>query len=368
MKFRDGKSEPRQVPSIPPGTQTTPTARSTSDMSVETDAPGERSLKKSKDRSSRKSKHSDSYRSSEKKRKRHGPADDQPCPSKKPRSNGDTLTSHAPVPTSLSLSDSPFVATTCALYFPLSPILQFYPLEGLCAEHLSPLILTYYPPFHGVVLSYNNPRLSEEPSIDGDSTEHRALAKSINEYAASFVWITADFLIFRPQQGQWIEGHINLQSGGHIGLVCWNLFNASIQRQRLPKDWVWIRPGGDMLRPDGSEKADSQTPEVNGEERAEGCYRDSKGNKVQGMLRFLVRDVDISFDRDKGFMSIEGSLLDEEEEKRLVKETLVTGRGHGAIKSGRAIRPSLKGSRVKALSQDTGGRSVRTRPKRPNIE
>ncbi|PBP25479.1 RNA polymerase Rpb7-like domain-containing protein [Diplocarpon rosae] len=72
---------------------------------------------------------------------------------------------------------SPFHLQTSSLYLPLAPVSQKFPLEGICAEHLSPLLLTYYPPFKG------------------------------NE--------------------------------GHLGLVCWNLFNASIERKRLPSNWEW---------------------------------------------------------------------------------------------------------------------------------
>lgn len=66
------------------------------------------------------------------------------------------------------LSESPFRLRTASLYLAVSPIALIKPLEGLCAEHLSPLLLTYYPPLGGVILAYSNPRLSE--SIDDPSS------------------------------------------------------------------------------------------------------------------------------------------------------------------------------------------------------
>jgi hypothetical protein len=53
----------------------------------------------------------------------------------------------------------------------LAPISQLHSLAGICAEHLSPLILTYYPPFKGVVLSYSNAQLSKHPDLEEEVEE-----------------------------------------------------------------------------------------------------------------------------------------------------------------------------------------------------
>ncbi|KAI9855587.1 MAG: hypothetical protein M1813_009726 [Trichoglossum hirsutum] len=204
-------------------------------------------------------------------------------------------------------NDSPFYLQKSSLYLPLSPISYSYPLEGLCAEHLSPLILTYYPPFHGVIISYSNPRLSQGPLKTSNNNRGPVLAKSVDEYAVSFVWVTADFLVFRPQRNQWIKGWVNLQSEGHIGLVCWNLFNASIERKRLPREWKWI--GGSTTKK--AHPREGIAKETDGE--AEGYYVDEKGRKVEGLVEFKVRDCETVRDRDKGFLSIMGTLLMEDE-------------------------------------------------------
>ncbi|KAE8441501.1 hypothetical protein EG329_004889 [Mollisiaceae sp. DMI_Dod_QoI] len=255
----------------------------------------------------------------EKKRKRDH-ADDpssQKIKTKKHKSDKHS-SSHAsaPVQPQLDSSDSPFHLQTSSLYLPLAPISQKYPLEGLCAEHLSPLLLTYYPPFRGVILSYSNPHLSETPfsstSTSASTPTEKILLHNIDEYAVSWTWLTASFLLFKPERDVELEGYVNLQNEGHIGVVCWNLFNASISRNRLPKDWVWS---------DVSTLVDSGNEEGNEgyAEDGQGCWVDGEGRKVEGMIRFRVKEIESSHDRERGFLSIEGTMLSAQEERGLVE-------------------------------------------------
>lgn len=133
--------------------------------------------------------------------------------------------------------NSPIEQITATLFLALSPVTNKNPLEGLCAEHLSPLMLQYYPPFDGVVLSYENARLSEGP--DNDASSPVVLARSINEYGVEFVWVTADFLIFRPAPGTYLKGEVNLQNEGIFGLIFMNYFTVSIPTENMPPDWKW---------------------------------------------------------------------------------------------------------------------------------
>lgn len=237
----------------------------------------------------------------EKKRKRDHTEDGAKSKSKKHKST--KTTNDTPI---LDASEevSPFFLQTSSLYLPLAPVSQKFPVEGLCAEHLSPLILTYYPPFKGVVLSYNNVRLSEKPFHDDGS---EVLLNNIDEYAVSWSWVTAEYLLFKPEKGVWLEGYINLQNEGHLGLVCWNLFNASIERKRLPPDWEW-RDVSQMQNAD-----DAMAGETYAEEGA-GYYVDGAGNKIGGTIRFRVKEIESSHDRERGFLSIEGTILSEEDE------------------------------------------------------
>jgi DNA-directed RNA polymerase I subunit RPA43 len=255
-----------------------------------------------KQRSKSKTKHKSTH--GEKKRKRdHG---EDGHKSKKQKS--DKAPSQASA-LEIAAPASPFHVQTASLYLPLAPISQKYPLEGLCVEHISPLILTYYPPFNGVLLSYSNPRLSEKAfKDDGESV----LLQNIDEYAVSWAWVTAEFLLFKPEKGALLEGYVNLQNQGHLGIVCWNLFNASIESKRLPSDWKWK---------DVSEMRNGEDA-VAGETYAEegpGFWVDGEGNKVEGMVEFRVREIESSHDRERGFLSIEGTMLSEEDEDELVQ-------------------------------------------------
>ena len=258
----------------------------------------------------------------EKKRKRDNEEDGHRSKTRKHRSEKtgpDTSETHA--------TTSPFHVQTSSLYLPLAPVSQNFPLEGLCAEHISPLILTYYPPFKGVLLSYSNPRLSEKPfGNDGDNP----LLQNIDEYAVSWAWVTADFLLFKPETGAWLEGYINLQNEGHLGLVCWNLFNASIERKRLPPDWKWI----------GVAEQRNEDVEGQGETYAEegaGYYVDGRGNKIDGTVKFRVKEIESSHERERGFLSIEGTMLGEDSENQLTereRETAGNGRDSAGTRLG----------------------------------
>ncbi|KAI6249865.1 DNA-directed RNA polymerase I subunit RPA43 [Erysiphe necator] len=198
---------------------------------------------------------------------------------------------------------SPFCLQTSSLYIPLSPVSQKFPIEGMCAEHLSPLILTYYPPFNGLILSYSDPILSEEPFHNDGNT---VLLKNIDEYGMSWGWLTANFLILKLKKGTWLEGVIRLQNDGFLGVVCWNLFNASIERSKLPMDWKWKEAC------EISEFEDLNHLTTKSEESA-GFYVDGQGKKVGGKIRFKVIEIESSQDRERGFLSIAGSMLSNEE-------------------------------------------------------
>ena len=272
-----------------------------------------------------------------------------PSPTKKRRprnSKRARLTTNQALLSPDSANASPFFQETSSLYLPLSPICQRYPLEGICAEHISPLILTYYPPLNGVILSYSNAKLSTVPCGPETQDEGPVLARSVDEYAASYVWFTADFLLFRPQRGCLMEGWINLQNEGIIGLVCWNYFNASIERRRLPKDWKWVPAGGHRLRiqklkkpldaANGSQAQEERNPQVNGIGNADGHFVDGNGDKVEGLFRFRVKDTETSrsADREQGFLSIEGTTLSDSEEEELREQDFIRLQGTGRRRNG----------------------------------
>lgn len=192
---------------------------------------------------------------------------------------------------------TPFVQQTASFYLALSPCAYNFPLEGMCAEHLSPLLLTYYPPLRGVVLNYSNARLSEHSDQTAEEVSSRVLCKSIDEYAVSFAWLTAEFTLFKPHRGTYLEGHVNLQNESLLGLVCYNFFNASIDRTRLPKDWNWI----------GDESDISDRKKKGGH----GYFVDGSGKRVEGRITFRAKDFDATpgAENGGGTINISGTLL-----------------------------------------------------------
>ncbi|KAF2839448.1 hypothetical protein M501DRAFT_1004083 [Patellaria atrata CBS 101060] len=232
-------------------------------------------------------------------------------------------------------TDSLFYTQTSSFYVPLAPISQTYPLDGLCAEHLSPLLLTYSPLLKGVVLSYSNVRLGPSPSAapakpqrkassDSDSEDDEGedeqdrvieLAKATNEYAAPFLWITADFLLLKPKRGLWVEGYVNLSNESHLGLIVYNLFGASIERAHLPSNWVFHPPAGSTATTTEGTGQDSASSSS-----SEGYFTDAMGTKIDGLIRFRVRDFETTSegkDGEPGLITFEGTLLGEEEEREV---------------------------------------------------
>ncbi|OKL58679.1 hypothetical protein UA08_06204 [Talaromyces atroroseus] len=285
---------------------------------------------------------------------------------------------------------SPFRLINATLYLPLSPISisPTHAQASLVTEHLAPLLLTYYPPFKGIVLAYSNASISSTPPTtpgqvnaggddNSDIPKPLTLALTANEYGVLYLYLTATFLVFSPQKGQILDGWVNVQSEGFLGAIAYNLFSVGIERKRVPKSWKWIPPGAN-----GDEDEDDDTASVSSKNRKKGYVsatsgdedsgnkKDNKldfnpekelftplpkavtrkpiptdntledgqdddededdpnttgyfqsvsGHRVRGTIRFRVRDVDVipGADPDRGFLSIEGTMLTPEEEARL---------------------------------------------------
>jgi DNA-directed RNA polymerase I subunit RPA43 len=255
-----------------------------------------------------------------------------------------TATAAAPV-----TPESPFSLKKATLYLPLSPISisPTHALASLLAEHLSPLLLTYYPPLKGVVMAYSNASISSKPpsptSTPSENPQPLTLARTADEYGVLYVYLTATFLVFKPERGQILDGWVNVQSDGFLGAVVFNLFSVGIERKRLPSNWKWVPPGEeaeatatdedsasdkDMADFDAEKEGfqpaalDEEEMPLEGEEEESahsGYFQSVSGHRVRGSVRFRVVDVDVipGSERDRGFLSIEGPMLGDEEEARL---------------------------------------------------
>ncbi|KAL2136984.1 hypothetical protein VTI74DRAFT_11166 [Chaetomium olivicolor] len=244
-------------------------------------------------------------------------------------------------------SDFPFFTQTISLYVPFFPVGFDKPLTNVASQHLDPLLNHYSPTLRGVLLSYSNLNLSDRPakaSITHPPTDQTpALLHSIDEYAVGFGWLTFDAHLFVPSRGKWMEGVVQLQSEGHIGVVCWNKFNASIEAKRLPKGWKWVDLSKAGARQNASseeneeEKEDQEEDILDGEElqvveqiHTTGYWVNERGRKVSGKLRFRIKNFDVGLAGDYGYLSIEGTCLDDDTERALAAQERETERARRA--------------------------------------
>ena len=171
-----------------------------------------------------------------------------------------------------------------------------------------------------------------------------------------------------------LEGRINLQNEGNIGLVCLNFFNASIERKRLPREWRWAsgevgdsetsyKKKLDDGRSSGEAEVEEE-PRTNGFDDVEGHFEDAVGNPIEGLIRFRVKDIEISrsADRENGFLSIGGTMLSEEDERELREQETLRIRRREVMRSGRPREPvhAMSGALAKGASEaDEDGERVR---------
>ncbi|KAJ3375500.1 hypothetical protein GGF31_004619 [Allomyces arbusculus] len=114
-----------------------------------------------------------------------------------------------------------FSRVTATFYVHLAPKFVGAPMRGV-EDHLNRMLLKYNDQVGGVVLSYRNVQfLSDTAAILYDSP-------------FMHFHISAELLAFAPTAGARLTGVINKQSPSHIGLLVYNLFNASIPAAQLP--------------------------------------------------------------------------------------------------------------------------------------
>ncbi|KAK4457530.1 DNA-directed RNA polymerase I subunit RPA43 [Cladorrhinum samala] len=233
----------------------------------------------------------------------------------------------------------PFFTQTISLYVPFFPVGFDKPLTSVAAQHLEPLLNHYSPLLRGVLLSYSNLNLSDRPvkasAVNPPTDETPARLHSVDEYAVGFGWLTFDAHLFVPSRGKWMEGVVQLQSEGHIGVVCWNKFNASIEAKRLPGGWQWvdIAKSGKHASPQSEDQEEDREQQVedsdalDGEElqvveqmHTTGYWVNENGRKVGGKLRFRIKNFDVGQAGDYGYLSLEGTCLGDDEERTLAAE------------------------------------------------
>lgn len=222
----------------------------------------------------------------------------------------------------------PFYSQTVSLYEPIYPTGWSQPVTSSEYQHLQHLKNKYVPSLRGVLINYKNVALGENPGRTGAATsdDEPSILKSLNEFAVGFGWITAEVELFVPSRGAWMEGSINLQTEGHIGVVCFGQFNASIEARRLPSAWKWVS-NEDPEAHGMEETASVITTDDHGvvsQIHSTGFWVDGSGKKVKGKIRFRIRNFDVGVSGETSYLSLEGTMLDKEAEKALVREEAAT--------------------------------------------
>lgn len=260
-----------------------------------------------------------------------------------PATTKTTISRAAVVP---ETKEYPFFTQTFAQRVPIWPAAFDEPLTKTAREYLDPMLNRYSPKFKGVLLAYKNVNLShrpQRPNPNDPPTDDTPVAlESFECYAPPFAWLTADLHLFVPSRGAWMEGEINLQSEGHIGVVCFEKFNASISRRSLPKGWTWVEqteeedPFFTANEDQGEEDKENDEAEEgeDGEEgektekpaknlhhlRSSGHWVDENGDKVSGKIYFRIKNFSSGSTGDYTYLSLQGTMLDDEAEKESVAE------------------------------------------------
>lgn len=197
-----------------------------------------------------------------------------------------------------------FQVVRTRLYVSVAPCHITNPVNGIKAQHLDPLIMTYFAKAQGVVLSYSNISVSKEHHSLDTAEEPITIAKVGESTPFAFMWITVDLLIWRPQIGDTLEGYIYMQTASHIGLLVHDTFNASIKFRNIPQDWEFVPSQADEF--DDSEETEAKLSKF----RSYGYWADASGTKVEGKITFSVRAVHST----GRMLSVEGSLVSPESE------------------------------------------------------
>jgi len=204
-----------------------------------------------------------------------------------------------------------FLHVTMPLLLP--PIAMKYPLQGAIANGLAPMEMAYVPQFKGVVLAFDNIQPSE-----GEN----ATSKSIEQYCQSQLPVDFDVLTFCPSQGVWLEGFVTTQSDTHINLQVLNIFTARIERKNIPRAWKFVlNQESAQNAQDGSSEQERFAPKQRYKSLS-GTWHDGDGNPIGTRLIFRSIDFDTpsSSQREKALITIEGSLLSDEEKREIFEK------------------------------------------------
>lgn len=191
-----------------------------------------------------------------------------------------------------------------SLYLSLAPIYTNKPLEGIKAQHLDSMIMKHFAPANGVVIGYDNLKLSEEHYGKDENDDQVVVAKLNAHSPFAFFWINVELLVWCPSVGDVVEGLIYMQSPSHIGLLINDTFNASIKKNFIPENWTFIPNQADEFEEDNNNNEDDQNT---GSKKFQslGQWVDENEIPIDGKIKFTIRRIHTS----GRVVSVEGSLI-----------------------------------------------------------
>lgn len=195
-----------------------------------------------------------------------------------------------------------------SMYLDVPPIGVGYPLEAAVSLNISRYLFEYFPPGNGILMCHTNHRICPAP---GEKEE--SLTKIAAGYADNHIWISTDLYIFRPTKGAYLRGTISLQTESHIAIRILGHWTAAVERKRLPKNWRWVPDDDDdssLIEEDYIHPDDINLGGA-------GHWSDGNGTPVRGQVTIRALDYDMVNDVKRGgtVMSIEASMLDEEDDR-----------------------------------------------------
>lgn len=216
------------------------------------------------------------------------------------------------------------------------------PLEYATNNYLENRLHNFFREYNGVLLSYKNVTISQYAEGEDSDPEQDFNLWVAPDYAPTFCWLNYDAGLFVPKRGAFMEGVVILEDSEHIGIQCWNLFNAFISARRLPSTWHWSTEplDEDYFEPEflaGNTNMDDQgnteedaTPEAIDDSSAKkadsghdlGHWIDENKQPVRGrIIRFRISNFDAhSGPFNRTYLAIEGSLLSKAEEQKIDRD------------------------------------------------
>lgn len=180
-----------------------------------------------------------------------------------------------------------------SLYVSLAPSYLKQPIEGIKSQHLDPMLMKNFAKVNGVVIGYDNVTVSEEHI--GESGDIIATVNPHSPFA--FLWVSVDFLVWKPQVGDVLEGLVYMQSPSHIGLLINDTFNGSIKKNNIPESWQFI--------PNQADEQATGSDEEQLKSQSLGQWIDENEIPIDGKVKFTVKAIHNS----GRVVSVEGSLI-----------------------------------------------------------